>query len=120
MMKRHPAKKVTSEKIRCIENDHHVASTSCAWFHPDHLDLRIGVVQVMTNKPPEIVFPWLDGGRDAVKDGIGDLSSAWCNMLRDLMIAKMTMILISLQRSAQSVIIHVDRIPKTVLTGALD
>ena len=90
---------MTSEDIKRIENNHHVESTSRASFRPDHVDLRIGVVQVMTSELSEIVFPLLDGGRDAVKKGIGggSLGNAWCNMLRD--IAKMAMILISLQIS---------------------
>ena len=39
-----------------------------------------------------------DGGRDAVKEGMGDggLSSAWCDLLMLRDIAKMTVILISL------------------------
>jgi hypothetical protein len=102
-MKRHAAKKVTSENIRRIDNNHHIESTSRAWFHPDHIDLRIGVVQVTTSEPSEIVFPLLDRGRDAVKKwmGAGSLGNTWCNMLRDD-IAKMAVIL----RSAQ---LHMSR-----------
>jgi hypothetical protein len=94
---------MTSEKIRCIENNHHVESTSCAWFHPDHLELGIGVVQVTTGKQPEIIFPLLDGCGEAVKKGMGDgglLSGAWCNVLMLRNIAKMSAILISLQGGA--------------------
>jgi hypothetical protein len=91
---------MTSENLKHIENNRHVGLTSRTWFHPDHIDLRIGVGQVMASESSKIVFPWLDGGVGPVNRRMRDDNSSgtWCNKVNG--IAKMAMILISPWRSA--------------------
>jgi hypothetical protein len=89
-----------SENIRCFENNYHIEST-CAgtWFHVDHINLRIWVIQEATSKSSEIVFsgPLLVRREDPVNKRIreGSLSRIRWNMLRG--IAENAMILVLLQ-----------------------
>ncbi|KAI0245455.1 hypothetical protein BJV78DRAFT_1263093 [Lactifluus subvellereus] len=46
-----------SEEIIHLQCDHHHESTSRAWFHTNHIDPCIGVMQIPTSKASEILCP---------------------------------------------------------------
>ena len=89
-----------SENIIRFERNYHVKST-CAgtWFHVDHINLRIRVMQETTSKSSEIVFPGqqLVRREDPVNKRIreGSLSRTRWNLLRG--IAENAIILVFLQ-----------------------
>jgi len=48
---------MVSENIGRFKNNYNFESTCRTWFHPGHINPRIGVVQETTNESSEIVFP---------------------------------------------------------------
>jgi hypothetical protein len=82
-----PGKKTASE-IRRLEYDCHFNLASSASFHSDHSNLCIGMVQIMTGEPSEIVCSCLRRvwGRDPMNKRIrkGGLNKAWCKVRRNL------------------------------------
>jgi len=74
-----------SRNIGDIEYDQHLTPTSSTWFHGDQINLRIGLVQVMTCKSSEISRCWLDGSRDLMskwimKSGLNRDRCHWISM----------------------------------------
>ena len=81
-----PQEIASLEKIIRLEYDNYFNSTSGPYFHIDHTDLCIGVVQTTNGKSSKIVCSSLVGGRDPVNKGIrkGSLNRALCIMLRNV------------------------------------
>ena len=87
-------------EIRCLEYDRHFNPTSGASFHSDHINLCIGMVQIVTGESSEIFYSCLGGqggGRDPMDKRMrkGDLDKAWCIVRKN--VAKGVMLLIDLQ-----------------------
>jgi len=54
-----PRRAMTSKEIYHFEYDHHLISTSGAWFHENHINLCTRMLHVAVGKASEILFPWL-------------------------------------------------------------
>jgi len=85
-----------SESIGRFKNNYNFESTCRTWFHPGHLNPRIGMVQETTNESSEVVFPELagSGGPMNKRRVEGSLSRARYDMLRDIVKKAISQILL--------------------------
>ena len=64
-------------------NNHHI-SPGGAWFHANHINLRIGVVHIMAGESSEILCRWLAKALLSQWVERGDLDGVWYNNLRTI------------------------------------
>src|SRR5712691_10960265 len=85
-MEKEGRENMISENIGRFKNNYNFESTFRTWFHPGHINPRIGVVQETTNESSEVVFPELPGcGGPMNKRRVEDsLSRARYDMLRGI------------------------------------
>jgi hypothetical protein len=79
-------KKIASEDITRLQYDHHLNSATRAYFHGDHTDLCVGVVQITIGESSEIFCSSLVGGRDPVNKWMrkGGMNKARWIVLRNV------------------------------------
>jgi hypothetical protein len=77
---------MASENIIRLQYDHHLDSTSRAYFYGDHTNLCVGVVQITIGESSEIFCSSLVGGRDPVNKRMrkGSMNKARWIVLRDV------------------------------------
>ena len=74
---------MASEEIRHFKYDHHLILASGAWFHANHINVRIWMVQITASKSAEVLCRWLTRSGSPLGRWIrkGGLSGAWDDTL---------------------------------------
>jgi hypothetical protein len=80
------ATNVALEDVGQIDRDDHPDSTYWAWSHTDHVNLRLGLIQIVVRKPTEDFCSSLVGNMGLV--GPFRLNWACCSVLIGIIKAK--------------------------------
>jgi len=87
---------MSSEEVCHLKYDHHFVSPSGAWFHLNHIDLRIRMVHATTGESSQILCRLLGKHGSAMSrwSRKGRLSRAWYDPLRSITNTDISLVLL--------------------------